>query len=176
MNTELHRQHQAFKQARARINGASVLRKEAQRISMGPPRPAIRVFSPIAPPIKKPSFVRLVPVKRDFLYVASIDPVEPPITVAKIQREVCVEFKIPQRELLLRDQLPWLVIPRHVSMYLTRLFTNKSFPEIARLHNRIDHSTSHYAFRKIGAGILADPALAARVSSLKTKLEAMRDA
>lgn len=170
MNIELHRQQQAFKQARARIDGAAILRKEAQIVSMGPARAAIRPFSPFIP-VERP-----VPVKRDFLYVASVDPAEPLITVAKIQREVCVEFKIPQRELLLRDQLPWLVIPRHVSMYLTRLFTNKSFPEIARLHNRIDHSTSHYAFRKIEAAILTDQALAAHVSALKTKLEAMRDA
>lgn len=170
MNTELQRQQQAFKQARARIEGAGMLRKEASLVSMGPARPAIRPFSPFIP------IVAPKPFKRDWLHVASVETIEPLITVKKIQRDVCDEFGIEHREFLSRDLVPKLVLPRHISMYLSRLFTNKSFPEIARLHNRLDHSTALYAFRKIDVLVHTDDSVTARVSALKSKLEAMRDA
>lgn len=170
MNAELQRQHQAFKQARERINSAA-LKTEAQRVSMGPARAAVRPFSPFIP--AKPLFQK--PPRRDWLYVASIETFEPVITVKKIQNEVCVHFDLSLEMLLSHRRSPKVVIPKHISIYLCRNFTPKSFQELARLHNMTDHTSALFAVRKIESLLGTDREVSEHVSSLKSKLEAMRD-
>jgi len=54
------------------------------------------------------------------------------------------EYRMKQRT---RDKL--VVKPRHVAMYMCRLLTHSSYPDISRAFNRRNHTTAIHACRKI---------------------------
>lgn len=66
-----------------------------------------------------------------------------------IQNACCVHFGISRKEMLSPRRSGTIVRARHVAMYLAKLLTECSFPEIGRCFRDRDHTTVLHACRKI---------------------------
>jgi chromosomal replication initiator protein len=64
-----------------------------------------------------------------------------------------------------------VVRPRQVAMYLAKVLTLRSLPEIGRRFGGRDHTTVLHAVRKIEALVGNDNILAEEVESLKRQLQ-----
>ena len=63
------------------------------------------------------------------------------ITIDLIQTAVCKFFKISKNEMLSSRRSRYLVRPRQTAIYLTKILTSKSLPEIGREFSNRDHTT-----------------------------------
>lgn len=66
-----------------------------------------------------------------------------------------------------------LVRGRHVAMYMARVLTNRSYPEIGRLFGDIDHTSVMFAVKKIEKLLDADPDIAREIAELKDRIGAL---
>ena len=71
------------------------------------------------------------------------------ITIEKIQKNVADHFNIKVNELKSSKRLKNIVLPRQISMYISRKLTNLSYPEIGSKFGGKDHSTIIHAVKKI---------------------------
>jgi chromosomal replication initiator protein len=79
----------------------------------------------------------------------NIDKNQKSLTVDIIQEKVAEYFSISIKDLKSEKRLKSLVIPRHISMYLSKKLTNKSFPEIIKYFDGKSHATVMHAVKKI---------------------------
>ena len=63
------------------------------------------------------------------------------VSVDMIQSLVCKFFKISKNEMLSSRRSRYLVRPRQTAIYLTKILTSKSLPEIGREFSNRDHTT-----------------------------------
>ena len=63
------------------------------------------------------------------------------VTIDRIQTIVCKFFKISKNEMLSSRRSRYLVRPRQTAIYLTKILTTKSLPEIGREFSNRDHTT-----------------------------------
>jgi len=63
------------------------------------------------------------------------------VTIDLIQTVVCKYFKISKNEMLSSRRSRYLVRPRQTAIYLTKILTTKSLPEIGREFSNRDHTT-----------------------------------
>lgn len=61
-------------------------------------------------------------------------------------------------------------LPRHVAMYLAKIKTGQSYPDIGRRFGNRDHSTIHHGVRKIENRILVDPKLRDDMTELLSRI------
>ena len=66
-----------------------------------------------------------------------------------------------------------LVRGRQVAMYMARILTNRSYPEIGRLFGDIDHTSVMFAVKKIEKLLDADPDIAREIAELKDRIGAL---
>lgn len=78
------------------------------------------------------------------------------ITIDKIQEKVAEFFKISLSDLKSEKRLKSLVIPRHIAMYLSKKYTQKSFPDIAKKFGGKNHATIIHGVKNIEELILKD--------------------
>ncbi len=71
------------------------------------------------------------------------------VTIEKIQTIVCKFFKISKNEMLSSRRSRYLVRPRQVAIYLTKILTTKSLPEIGREFSNRDHTTVIHSVKTI---------------------------
>ncbi len=71
------------------------------------------------------------------------------VTVDLIQSLVCKFFKISKTEMLSSRRSRYLVRPRQTAIYLTKLLTSKSLPEIGRDFSNRDHTTVIHSIKTI---------------------------
>ena len=71
------------------------------------------------------------------------------VTVDTIQSLVCKFFKISKNEMLSSRRSRYLVRPRQTAIYLTKLLTSKSLPEIGREFSNRDHTTVIHSIKTI---------------------------
>ena len=71
------------------------------------------------------------------------------ITVEIIQSIVCRYFKISKNEMLSSRRSRYLVRPRQSAIYLTKILTSKSLPEIGRDFANRDHTTVIHSVKTI---------------------------
>jgi chromosomal replication initiator protein len=90
--------------------------------------------------------------------------------VEEIQQRVASKFGISRAELVGSTRAATPVRARQVAIFLTREMTDLSLPQIGRLYGGRDHSTVLNSLRRIEAGVAEDPALADRVSELRTAI------
>jgi hypothetical protein len=86
--------------------------------------------------------------------------------ITKIKSAVCKEWGISAVDLVSQRRAPKYVLPRQVGMYLCRILTTRSLPEIGRRFGGRDHSTCLHSVRRITQRIETDPVLCARVTML----------
>lgn len=90
--------------------------------------------------------------------------------IRDIQDACCLHFGVARRDLLSKRRDALVVVPRHIGMYLCRMLTLHSLPEISRLFGGRDHSTALNAIRKITVRRERDPILDRHILSLEVIL------
>ena len=71
------------------------------------------------------------------------------VTIDQIQSLVCKFFKISKNEMLSSRRSRYLVRPRQTAIYLTKILTSKSLPEIGREFSNRDHTTKIHSVKNI---------------------------
>jgi chromosomal replication initiator protein len=71
------------------------------------------------------------------------------VTVEKIQKIVCHNYKIKLTQLKSKNNSPKVAFPRQVAMYLSKEFTPSSLPEIGKKFGGKHHTTVIHSIKKI---------------------------
>ena len=101
-----------------------------------------------------------------------IRPAEPKrVRIEDIQRIVAREYNVSRADLLSSRRTANVVRPRQVAMYLSKVLTLRSLPEIGRRFGGRDHTTVLHAVRKIDALTGNDTAFAEEIEGLKRQLQ-----
>jgi len=101
-----------------------------------------------------------------------IRPQEPKrVKIEDIQRVVARHYNVSRSDLLSSRRTANVVRPRQVAMYLAKLLTLRSLPEIGRRFGGRDHTTVLHAVRKIEGLVGNDSALAEEIEILKRQLQ-----
>ncbi len=93
------------------------------------------------------------------------------VRIEEIQRIVARRYNVSRSDLLSQRRTANVVRPRQVAMYLAKILTLRSLPEIGRRFGGRDHTTVLHAVRKIETLIGTDTALAAEIETLKGELQ-----
>ena len=104
-------------------------------------------------------------ILKDLLYLS-----ENKVTVDLIQSSVCKFFKISKNEMLSSRRSRYLVRPRQTAIYLTKLLTSKSLPEIGREFSNRDHTTIIHSVKTIEKLMKEDQELCSSVDNLKNQI------
>src|SRR6056300_936798 len=93
---------------------------------------------------KAPNLAETKVVLKDLLNIS-----ENKVTIDLIQTLVCRFFKISKNEMLSSRRSRYLVRPRQTAIYLTKILTSKSLPEIGREFSNRDHTTIIHSVKTI---------------------------
>lgn len=89
------------------------------------------------------------------------------IRIEEIQRVVARHYNVSKQDLLSNRRTRTIVKPRQVAMYLAKMLTPRSLPEIGRRFGGRDHTTVLHAVRKIEDLVGGDQQLAKELELLK---------
>ena len=92
------------------------------------------------------------------------------VTIDLIQLTVCKFYKISKNEMLSSRRSRYLVRPRQTAIYLTKILTSKSLPEIGREFSNRDHTTIIHSVKTIEKLKKDDPELNNNIDTLKNKI------
>jgi chromosomal replication initiator protein len=93
------------------------------------------------------------------------------VRVEDIQRVVARHYNVPRTDLLSNRRTRMIVRPRQVAMYLAKMMTPRSLPEIGRRFGGRDHTTVLHAVRKIEDQIGCDVKMAQEMELLKRLIQ-----
>ncbi|MEZ5710430.1 MAG: chromosomal replication initiator protein DnaA [Blastomonas sp.] len=93
------------------------------------------------------------------------------ITIDEIQRAVCQYYKVDRSEMSSKRRARAVVRPRQIAMYLAKVLTPRSYPEIGRKFGGRDHSTVIHAVRLIEDLRVRDADMDGDVRALLQQLE-----
>jgi chromosomal replication initiator protein len=91
-------------------------------------------------------------------------------TIPKIQCVVAEHFSLSRDQILSGRRLTFIRRPRQIAMYLSKVLTRRSYPDIGRRFGGRNHATVMHAVRKIKALIAADAAFAEEIDILRRML------
>tara|TARA_B100001741_G_scaffold189593_1_gene156143 strand:- start:4823 stop:6244 length:1422 start_codon:yes stop_codon:yes gene_type:complete len=92
------------------------------------------------------------------------------VTIDNIQTIVCKYFKISKNEMLSSRRSRYLVRPRQTAIYLSKILTSKSLPEIGRCFSNRDHTTVIHSVKTIERLKKEDTELSVKIDTLKNKI------
>jgi chromosomal replication initiator protein len=92
------------------------------------------------------------------------------VTIDLIQTIVCKYFKISKNEMLSSRRSRYLVRPRQTAIYLTKILTSKSLPEIGREFSNRDHTTIIHSVKTIEKLKEKDPEMLENINKLKDQI------
>ena len=92
------------------------------------------------------------------------------VTIDLIQTVVCKYFKISKNEMLSSRRSRYLVRPRQIGIYLTKILTSKSLPEIGREFSNRDHTTIIHSVKTIEKLKEKDPTMVENINKLKNQI------
>ena len=92
------------------------------------------------------------------------------VTIDLIQTLVCKFFKISKNEMLSSRRSRYLVRPRQTAIYLTKILTSKSLPEIGREFSNRDHTTIIHSVKTIEKLKEKDPEIVDNINKLKNQI------
>ena len=92
------------------------------------------------------------------------------VTIELIQTLVCKFFKISKNEMLSSRRSRYLVRPRQTAIYLTKILTSKSLPEIGREFSNRDHTTIIHSVKTIERLKEIDPQMVENINKLKNQI------
>jgi chromosomal replication initiator protein len=93
------------------------------------------------------------------------------IRIEDIQKVVSRHFNVSKSDLLSSRRTRTIVRPRQIAMYLSKIMTPRSLPEIGRRFGGRDHTTVLHAVRKIEELINGNRALGDEVELLRKMIE-----
>ena len=93
------------------------------------------------------------------------------IKIDEIQAMVAKHFKVSKPDLLSSRRSRSVVRPRQIAMYLSKMLTSRSLPEIGRRFGNRDHTTVLHAVRKVEQLMNEDNGFAQEVELLKRMIE-----
>ena len=111
---------------------------------------------------KLPSLAETKIILKDLLNIN-----ENNVTIDLIQTIVCRFFKISKNEMLSSRRSRYLVRPRQTAIYLTKILTIKSLPEIGREFSNRDHTTIIHSVKTIEKLKEKDSNMCENISKLK---------
>ena len=111
---------------------------------------------------KLPSLAETKIILKDLLNIN-----ENNVTIDLIQTIVCRFFKISKNEMLSSRRSRYLVRPRQTAIYLTKILTTKSLPEIGREFSNRDHTTIIHSVKTIEKLKEKDSNMCENISKLK---------
>jgi len=114
---------------------------------------------------KVPNLSEIKVVLKDLLNLA-----ENKVTIDLIQSKVCKFFKISKNEMLSSRRSRYLVRPRQAAIYLTKILTSKSLPEIGREFANRDHTTIIHSVKTIEKLKEKDPEMNSNIDNLKNEI------
>jgi len=114
---------------------------------------------------KIPSLAETKVVLKDLLNLA-----ENKVTIDLIQTTVCKFFKISKNEMLSSRRSRYLVRPRQTAIYLTKILTSKSLPEIGREFSNRDHTTIIHSVKTIEKLKEKDSEMVENINKLKNQI------
>ncbi len=114
---------------------------------------------------KVPSLAETKVVLKDLLNLS-----ENKVTIDLIQTLVCKFFKISKNEMLSSRRSRYLVRPRQTAIYLTKILTSKSLPEIGREFSNRDHTTIIHSVKTIEKLKEKDPEMVDNINKLKNQI------
>ena len=92
------------------------------------------------------------------------------VTIDLIQTIVCKFFKISKNEMLSSRRSRYLVRPRQTAIYLTKILTSKSLPEIGREFSNRDHTTIIHSVKTIEKLKEKDSEMVENINKLKNQI------
>ncbi len=92
------------------------------------------------------------------------------VTIDLIQTIVCKFFKISKNEMLSSRRSRYLVRPRQTAIYLTKILTSKSLPEIGREFSNRDHTTIIHSVKTIERLKEINPEMVDNINKLKNQI------
>ena len=114
---------------------------------------------------KFPNLAEVKVVLKDLLNLA-----ENKVTIDQIQTIVCKFFKISKNEMLSSRRSRYLVRPRQTAIYLTKILTSKSLPEIGREFSNRDHTTIIHSVKTIEKLKEKSPEMVDNINKLKNQI------
>ena len=114
---------------------------------------------------KTPSLSEVKVILKDLLNLS-----ENKVTIDSIQTIVCKFYKISKNEMLSPRRSRYLVRPRQTAIYLAKMLTSKSLPEIGRSFANRDHTTVIHSVKTIDKLRKEDNELNINIDSLKNKI------
>ncbi|NRA88444.1 MAG: chromosomal replication initiator protein DnaA, partial [Rhizobiales bacterium] len=93
------------------------------------------------------------------------------IRVHDIIKSVSDFYQVSKADLFSARRHRSIVRPRQIGMYLAKMLTSRSLPEIGRRFGGRDHTTVLHAVRKIDDLLKKDPILTEEVARLKREIE-----
>ena len=92
------------------------------------------------------------------------------VTIDLIQTVVCKFFKISKNEMLSSRRSRYLVRPRQTAIYLAKILTSKSLPEIGREFSNRDHTTIIHSVKTIEKIKEKDLGMLDNINKLKNQI------
>ena len=114
---------------------------------------------------KTPNLAEIKVVLKDLLNIN-----ENKVTIDLIQTIVCKFFKISKNEMLSSRRSRYLVRPRQTAIYLTKILTSKSLPEIGREFSNRDHTTIIHSVKTIEKLKEKDLVMVDNINKLKNQI------
>ncbi len=114
---------------------------------------------------KIPNLTEIKVVLKDLLNLS-----ENKVTIDLIQTVVCKFFKISKNEMLSSRRSRYLVRPRQTAIYLTKILTSKSLPEIGREFSNRDHTTIIHSVKTIEKLKEKNPEMVDNINKLKNQI------
>lgn len=114
---------------------------------------------------KTPSMSEVKVILKDLLNLT-----ENKVDIDNIQTIVCKYFKISKNEMLSPRRSRYLVRPRQTAIYLAKMLTSKSLPEIGRSFANRDHTTVIHSVKTIEKLRKDDNDLNLSIDNLKNKI------
>ena len=114
---------------------------------------------------KMPNLSETKIVLKDLLNIS-----ENKVTIDLIQTLVCKFFKISKNEMLSSRRSRYLVRPRQTAIYLTKILTSKSLPEIGREFSNRDHTTIIHSVKTIERLKEKDLEIVENINKLKNQI------
>ncbi|HKH95950.1 MAG TPA: chromosomal replication initiator protein DnaA [Beijerinckiaceae bacterium] len=93
------------------------------------------------------------------------------VKIEDIQKLVATRYNVSRSDILSERRTAAVVRPRQIAMYLSKVLTLRSLPEIGRRFGGRDHTTVLHAVRKIEKQITDDHTLSDEVELLKRMLQ-----
>ena len=114
---------------------------------------------------KEPNLSETKVILKDLLNLS-----ENKVTIDLIQTIVCKFFKISKNEMLSSRRSRYLVRPRQTAIYLTKILTSKSLPEIGREFSNRDHTTIIHSVKTIEKLKEKDVEMVDNINKLKNQI------